>query len=224
MEECHKMLTDQIGWANLEDLDYLRYGSKGSRPALLISKMKAAHYLDFGLELLIPEHMWIDDVCTYDISASYEKDFKNLYPNDFEDLNLLLLQGHLNHLSGSDKRMLSTSVKMWTHNIVIRQRVKDLQIRIESYQTQLNLTKPGWDAKGYEVIRMVRLGTCSHDPDRTGGSTQGHPLDSVEVHRYDKRRKSKNKGIVSTNMDLELEQTQQGSSHEFSVSTEGVEE
>ncbi|GKB16631.1 hypothetical protein Tco_0850554 [Tanacetum coccineum] len=33
-----------------------------------------------------------------------EKDFKNLYPSDFEDLNLLLLQGHLNHLPGSDIR------------------------------------------------------------------------------------------------------------------------
>ncbi|GKB50652.1 hypothetical protein Tco_0901405 [Tanacetum coccineum] len=29
-----------------------------------------------------------------------EKDFKNMYPNDFKDLNFLLLQGHLNHLSG----------------------------------------------------------------------------------------------------------------------------
>ncbi|GKC01019.1 hypothetical protein Tco_0987155 [Tanacetum coccineum] len=157
--------------------------------------MKAARYHDFGLELLIPEHMWINDVCTYDISASYgishwwfnrqkfyidrhtadssrkvvrthmrilsvvsikaysrygydylkeitlrradyqeytiaEKDFKNLYPSDFEDLNLLLLQGHLNHLLGSDKRMLSTAVNI--------------------YQKQLNLTKPGWDATGFE--------------------------------------------------------------------------
>ncbi|GJS28681.1 hypothetical protein Tco_0489301 [Tanacetum coccineum] len=40
------------------------------------------------------------------------KDFKNLYPSDFEDLNLLLLQGHLDHLPGSDKRMLSTVVKL----------------------------------------------------------------------------------------------------------------
>ncbi|GJT68022.1 hypothetical protein Tco_1019502 [Tanacetum coccineum] len=102
MEECHKMLTDQIDWTNPEgdqvkidinrplplsgppghvtiqtqfffnhDLDYLRYGSKGSGQALSISNMKAARYHDFGLELLVPEHMWIDDVCTYDISASY---------------------------------------------------------------------------------------------------------------------------------------------------------
>nr|GEX51544.1 hypothetical protein [Tanacetum cinerariifolium] len=33
-----------------------------------------------------------------------KKDFKNLYPIDFKDLNLLLLQGHLDHLSSSDKR------------------------------------------------------------------------------------------------------------------------
>nr|GEW83511.1 retrovirus-related Pol polyprotein from transposon TNT 1-94 [Tanacetum cinerariifolium] len=43
-----------------------------------------------------------------------EKDFKNLYPNDFEDLNLLLLQGQLDHLPGSDKRMLYTTTKLWT--------------------------------------------------------------------------------------------------------------
>ncbi|GJV26841.1 hypothetical protein Tco_1383289 [Tanacetum coccineum] len=198
-----------------KDLDYLRYGNKGREPALSISKMKSARYHDFGLELLVPEHMWINDVCTYDVSASYgisywcfnrqkfyidrhtadssrkvvrthmrilsvvstkayshygydylkeitlrranyqeyriaEKDFKNLYPSDFEDLNLLLLQGHLNHLPSSDKRMLSTAVNLWTRNLVIRQRVEDFQLGIESYQKQLNLTKPGWDATCFE--------------------------------------------------------------------------
>nr|GEW35137.1 hypothetical protein [Tanacetum cinerariifolium] len=45
--------------------------------------------------------------------------------------------------------MLSTAVKLWTQNLVIRQRVEDSQLGIESYQTQLNLTKPRWDAAGY---------------------------------------------------------------------------
>ncbi|GJX89241.1 hypothetical protein Tco_0341255 [Tanacetum coccineum] len=102
MEECHKMLTDQVNWANPEgdqvrinvnrpqplggppghvtiqthfffnkDLKYLWYGSKGSCLALSISKMKVANYPDFGLELLVPKQMWIDDVCTYDISGKY---------------------------------------------------------------------------------------------------------------------------------------------------------
>ncbi|GJT23525.1 hypothetical protein Tco_0893462 [Tanacetum coccineum] len=208
-------LEDQIDWTNLEG-NQVRIDI--NRPLPLSGPpghMKVARYHDFGLELLVPEHMWIDDVCTYDISASYgishwwfnrqkfyivrhtsksshkivrthmrilsvvikkaysrygydnlkeitlrranhqeytfaEKDFKNLYPNDFEDLNLLLLQGHLNHLPGSDIRMLSTAVKLWTQNLVIRQRVEDFQLGIESYQNQLNLTKPRWDATGFE--------------------------------------------------------------------------
>ncbi|GJX11590.1 retrovirus-related pol polyprotein from transposon TNT 1-94 [Tanacetum coccineum] len=164
----------EIDWANLEG-DQVRIDI--SIPLPLSGPpghMKAARYHDFGLKLLVPEHMWIDDVCTYDISASYvithmrilsvvgikaysrygydylkeitlrianyqeytiaEKDFKNLYPSDFEDLHLLLLQGYLNHLSGSDKRMLSTAINLWTRNLVIRQQVKDLQLGIESYQ------------------------------------------------------------------------------------------
>nr|GEV31589.1 hypothetical protein [Tanacetum cinerariifolium] len=44
------------------------------------------------------------------------------------------------------------------------------------------------------------------------GSTQGYPLDSVEVLRYDKRSKSKYMGIVPTEMELILEHTQQGRS------------
>ncbi|GJT72848.1 hypothetical protein Tco_1032134 [Tanacetum coccineum] len=54
-----------------------------------------------------------------------EADFKNLHPNDFEDLYLLHLQGNLNHLSESDK------------------------LGIENYQTKLNLTQPSWDATDF---------------------------------------------------------------------------
>ncbi|GJW36178.1 hypothetical protein Tco_0059098 [Tanacetum coccineum] len=205
MEECHKMLKDQIDWANPEgdqvriyvsrplplggppghvtiqtqfffnkDLDYLRYRNKGSRPALSISKMKAACYPDFGLEKFyidrhdslsrrreVRTHMQILNVIRIKAYSRYgydylseivlqradfqeymiaKKDFKNLYPSDFEDLNLLLLQGHLDHLPGSEKRMLSTAIKLWTRNLVIRQRVEDFQLGIESYQKKLNLT------------------------------------------------------------------------------------
>ncbi|GKB20833.1 retrovirus-related pol polyprotein from transposon TNT 1-94 [Tanacetum coccineum] len=52
-----------------------------------------------------------------------ERDFKYLYPSDFEDLYLLNLQGHLDHLPLEDKKILTTA---------------------------LNLTKPRWDATGFE--------------------------------------------------------------------------
>nr|GEW25881.1 hypothetical protein [Tanacetum cinerariifolium] len=173
-----------------KDLEYLRYGSKGSRPALSISKMKAAYYPDVGLEQMVPYQIWIKEECKYDIAAMYvrthmrilsvvrievfsmygydymkkivirrvnlnehvitERDFKYLYPSDFEDLYLLNLQGHLNHLPPKGKKILTTAVNQWTRHLVIRQRVEDFQLGIESYQTQLNLAKPRWDATGFE--------------------------------------------------------------------------
>ncbi|GJW79704.1 hypothetical protein Tco_0143679 [Tanacetum coccineum] len=181
MEECHKLLTDQVDESIIrynvskplplggppgqvtipsdflfnKDLEYLRYGNKSGRPALSISKMKAAYYPDVGLEKMVPNQLWIEEECKavrthmrilsvvrievfslyeYDYMKKIvlriadlkeytiaERDFKYLYPSDFEDLNL-----------------------------VIRQRVEDFQLGIESYQTQLNLTKPRWDATGFE--------------------------------------------------------------------------
>ncbi|GJY58577.1 hypothetical protein Tco_0458469 [Tanacetum coccineum] len=42
------------------------------------------------------------------------------------------------------------SFNLWTRNLVLIQRDIDFQLGIESYQTLLNLTKPRWDAKGFE--------------------------------------------------------------------------
>nr|GEV83982.1 hypothetical protein [Tanacetum cinerariifolium] len=130
-------LPPPAGASGALDLEYLRYGSKGSSLALSMSKMKAASYPDFGLELLMPEQMCIDDVCTYDISAKYgishwwfnrqkfyiDRHASSSCQNEvrltmqilsvvrikaysryraFEDLNLILLQGHLDHLPGWD--------------------------------------------------------------------------------------------------------------------------
>nr|GEV13199.1 retrovirus-related Pol polyprotein from transposon TNT 1-94 [Tanacetum cinerariifolium] len=131
-----------------KDLKYLLSGDKGRRSALSISKLKAAHYLDFGLEEPVPHdapsdhsqvrsHMRILSVTSIKTYERYgyaflkeivlrradyrkykisEADFKNLHPNYFEDLD-----------------------------IVIRKRVEDLQLRVESCETKLNLTQPDCD-------------------------------------------------------------------------------
>nr|GEV10099.1 retrovirus-related Pol polyprotein from transposon TNT 1-94 [Tanacetum cinerariifolium] len=68
-------------------------------------------------------------------------------------------------------------------------------------------------------IRMKYLPqTIWRKSDKIGGSTQGYPLVSVEVLRYDKRSKSDNMAIVPTEMELILQHTQQGISHEVSMS------
>nr|GEX69096.1 hypothetical protein [Tanacetum cinerariifolium] len=102
---CKRRVTIQSDFFFNNDLEYLRYGSKGSRPALSISKMKAAYYPDAGLEQMVPDQFWINEEYKYDIAAI---------------------------------------------QLVIRQRVEDFQLGIKSYQTQLNLTKPQWDATGFE--------------------------------------------------------------------------
>nr|GEW22747.1 hypothetical protein [Tanacetum cinerariifolium] len=43
----------------------------GGRPALSISKMKAAYYPDVGLEQMVPDQIWIEEECKYDIAAMY---------------------------------------------------------------------------------------------------------------------------------------------------------
>ncbi|GKC48913.1 hypothetical protein Tco_1071658 [Tanacetum coccineum] len=54
-----------------KDLEYLRFGSMGDRLALSITKIKAAHYPDARLEQMVPDQMWIEEECMYDISATY---------------------------------------------------------------------------------------------------------------------------------------------------------
>nr|GEW03551.1 L10-interacting MYB domain-containing protein-like [Tanacetum cinerariifolium] len=97
--------------------------NKGSGQALSISKMKVARYPDFGLELLEPEHMWINEVCTYDINAFY-----GISHCWFNRQKFYIDQ----HIADSSRK------------------VKDFQLGIESYQKQLNLNKLGWNAKGFE--------------------------------------------------------------------------
>nr|GEZ08992.1 hypothetical protein [Tanacetum cinerariifolium]GEZ19095.1 hypothetical protein [Tanacetum cinerariifolium] len=150
----HPNVTIQSDFFFNKYLEYLRYGSKGGRLALSILKMKAAYYPDVGLEQMVPDQKWIVEECKYEITAMYdyikkiilrradfneqiiaERDFKYLYLSNFKDLYLLNLQGHLNHLPPKDKKILTTAVNLWTKHLVIRQRVEDFQLGIESYQT-----------------------------------------------------------------------------------------
>nr|GEU66115.1 hypothetical protein [Tanacetum cinerariifolium] len=67
----HPNVTIQSDFFFNKDLEYMRYGSKGSRLAFSILKMKAAYYLDVGLEQMVPDQMWINEECKYDIAAMY---------------------------------------------------------------------------------------------------------------------------------------------------------
>nr|GEU35058.1 retrotransposon protein, putative, unclassified [Tanacetum cinerariifolium] len=74
MEECNRMLMDQVDLVNPEGHrlvpDVRKSLPLGGPPALSISKLKAAHYLDFRLEEQVPS-LWNESEHVYDISAAY---------------------------------------------------------------------------------------------------------------------------------------------------------
>ncbi|GJV23607.1 hypothetical protein Tco_1376302, partial [Tanacetum coccineum] len=118
--------------------------SQGDRIALSITKMKAAYYPGVELEQMVPDQIWIEaEACMIFLQLMIvlrradnqeytiaENDFKDLYPSDFEDLYLLNLQGHLNHLPLRDRKILSSV---------------------------LNLTKPRWEATSLEFMHDYKI-------------------------------------------------------------------
>ncbi|GJY63927.1 hypothetical protein Tco_0465387 [Tanacetum coccineum] len=155
-EECKYDIAAMYGishwWFQRQQFYIDRHTSEVDHRAVrthmrILSVVRIEVFLMYGYNYMKKIVLRRVDLKEYVIS---ERDFKYMYPSDFEDLYLLNLQGHLNHLSPEDKKILTTAVNLWTRNLVIRQRVEDFQLGIESYQTQLNLTKPRWDAKGYE--------------------------------------------------------------------------
>nr|GEV16545.1 hypothetical protein [Tanacetum cinerariifolium] len=96
------------------------------------------------------------------------------------------------------------ALKMFTRSLVIQKRVKDLQIGVESYQKKTNVTKPDTDYDGVPKRPTMYLNLLRH-----------------KVVRHSK---SENKGLVPTKIELVLEQTQEGTTYEVSVSAEGVQE
>ncbi|GJX19458.1 hypothetical protein Tco_0222135 [Tanacetum coccineum] len=155
MEECYKLLTDQVDESILrynvskslplggppgqvtiqsdfffnKDLEYLRYSHKSGRPALSILKMKATYYPDVGLEQMVPDQMWI------------EEEFFSLYGYDYMK-KIVLRRADLKEYTIAERDF----------KYLYPSNFEDLRLHtgIESYQTQLNLTKPRWDATGFE--------------------------------------------------------------------------
>ncbi|GKF31729.1 hypothetical protein Tco_0101527, partial [Tanacetum coccineum] len=71
-----------------------------------------------------------------------EGDYNRLRLQDIKDMLLLLVQGKLTNLNIEECIALGVSLRMFTRSIVLRRRVEDLQLGVESYQKKLNLTRP----------------------------------------------------------------------------------
>ncbi|GJY59496.1 hypothetical protein Tco_0459388 [Tanacetum coccineum] len=126
-EECKYDIAAMYGishwWFQRQRFYIDRHTSKGDRRAVRTHMRILSVVRIKVFSLYGYDYMKMIVLCRSNLNEYIiaEMDFKYMYQSDFEDLNL-----------------------------VIRQRVEDFQLGIERYQTQLNLTKPRWDATGFE--------------------------------------------------------------------------
>ncbi|GKE35546.1 hypothetical protein Tco_1454868 [Tanacetum coccineum] len=86
-----------------------------------------------------------------DLYRFKEGDFPRLRINDIEDMLLLVVQNRLTNLSGDDVSDFAIALRMFTRSLVIQKRVKDLQLRVKSYQKKINVTKPETTKSGIRI-------------------------------------------------------------------------
>ncbi|GJR95926.1 hypothetical protein Tco_0268100 [Tanacetum coccineum] len=145
MEQCYLALTNLIDWVNPEG-DRCLYdlskplplqGKKEKKYAVSLTKPKAAQYDLKGLEEMIPKLWSPTNKKEYTFN---EADFKRLHLNDIEDMLLL---------------------------IVLKYRVEDVQLRVESYQMKHNVTIPQLTCLGKDDGVTTSIQLChihSHIP------------------------------------------------------------
>ncbi|GJU54936.1 hypothetical protein Tco_1228650 [Tanacetum coccineum] len=111
-------LTVAIDYFFNNDLEYLNTFNSEKTYTTSITKTKEARY------------------------ENVEGDFVDLHLNDIEDMLILDVQHKLFHVNDSDIVDLIMALCMFTRSLIIKRRVEDLQLGVESYQKKLNITVP----------------------------------------------------------------------------------
>ncbi|GJY28445.1 hypothetical protein Tco_0404212 [Tanacetum coccineum] len=97
----------------------------------------------------------------YQLYKFKEGDFVDLHLNDIEDMLLLTVQHKLFHLTDNDIVDLIVALSMFTRSLVIKKRVGDIQLGVESCKKKLNIIPP---QQTFLEIIFKELYTPSHKP------------------------------------------------------------
>ncbi|GJW03976.1 hypothetical protein Tco_1562832 [Tanacetum coccineum] len=76
------------------------------------------------------------------VKRADQKEYMFTNQNDIEDLYLLKIQDKIHNLVGIDEFDLTNAQLLYIRRVMIKKRVEDAQLGVESYQTKLNLIKP----------------------------------------------------------------------------------
>nr|GEY42876.1 hypothetical protein [Tanacetum cinerariifolium] len=165
------------------DLEFLKSFDPEINYTTSITKTKASRYEIVGIEDTVPT-LWSPIKYGYEkdpekgikhwgesqivvkradrqLHKFKEGDFVDLHLNDTEYLLLLVVQHKLFHLDGSDIVDFIVALRMFTRSLIIKRRVEDLQLGVESYQKKLNIITP---PKTFPEIKFKELFIPSYKP------------------------------------------------------------
>ncbi|GKB94155.1 hypothetical protein Tco_0980292 [Tanacetum coccineum] len=155
------------------DLAYLMTSDSEVKYTSSITKTKAARYEIKGIEDMTPT-LWSTIKHAYNKDA--EKGIKHWgegrklwyrsHVSKFSKHNVYSTKAFLGvkslfHLDGNDIVDFIVALRMFTRSLIIKKRVEDLQLGVESYQKKLNITKP---QKTFSGIEFKEPYTPSYDP------------------------------------------------------------
>ncbi|GJX60062.1 hypothetical protein Tco_0291452 [Tanacetum coccineum] len=136
-EEVCKAITNQLDWNNPKVNRESAHDVYSKHRILAVTKLKIVEWHNYKHLDWITVRRNDDKLYTFK-----EGDYNRLRLQDIEDMLLLLVQGKLKNLNVEERLALGVSLRMFTRSIVLRRRVEDLQLGVESYQKKLNLTRP----------------------------------------------------------------------------------
>ncbi|GKE63195.1 hypothetical protein Tco_1513562, partial [Tanacetum coccineum] len=135
------------------DFYYLVNLSTEEKYTTSITKHYAARYHIQGIEDMIPDR-WFKETHHYifeslNVRRSDDKEYEFSYAdllrlslNDVEDMYLFQVQDKLHHLPLKFVKDFNNALLLFIRRVVIQNRIKDIQLPVESYQRTVNLTKP----------------------------------------------------------------------------------
>nr|GEU37302.1 retrovirus-related Pol polyprotein from transposon TNT 1-94 [Tanacetum cinerariifolium] len=183
MKECHKMLINQITWVNLKSdqvrinvsqplplkfyidrHDSLSHQREVKKHMRILSVIRIKGFSRYGYDYLNEIVLQRADFQEHTIAKKY---FKNMYPIDFEDLNMLFLQGHLDHLSSSDKLVFlvnNNERKIMRFNEMYKFRddtltriLEELDYRVKEYSIKVKGTSRTMNNQAFTIKKIMSM-------------------------------------------------------------------
>ncbi|GJT95754.1 hypothetical protein Tco_1091272 [Tanacetum coccineum] len=151
------------------------------------------------------QHKFVNEIIARRANGSIvsitKPDYKNLNKNDIKDMYLLCVNGKVDDYAETG---LLWSLSVFIKSIMIWQRVHDLQLVVESYQQNVNLTAPIITFLGIEKKKMFSIITESiHGIIYKNSKKEKRVMGYHEIHKFcDATLKRVLEGLKSYNNDV----------------------